>query len=192
MSKECIGKWVGRVCCAQSAPPPSFMWIILVCCWPNQITCEAVVNKVHSLGEERSSGLTLGKAAPFPSPPIHWCEGVGSLIGSLIFFKYTLLPPPLFFFYLLSNSRFLCSFGACPATCSVDQAVLELIEIRLPPSDSQLLGLSVCVTTTQLYFPFWFICCIVVLGVGSQALGMLGKSPTLWATRYFTVKRHTH
>ena len=37
----------------------------------------------------------------------------------------------------------------CPGTCSVDQAGLELTR-DLPASASQVLGLKVCATTTQL------------------------------------------
>ena len=37
------------------------------------------------------------------------------------------------FCFCFFETRFLCSFGACPGTHSVDQAGLELTEIRLPP-----------------------------------------------------------
>ena len=36
-----------------------------------------------------------------------------------------------FIFVLLFETGFLCSFGACPRTCSVDQAGLKLTEIHL-------------------------------------------------------------
>ena len=46
-----------------------------------------------------------------------------------------------FFFFLIFQDRVsLCSFGACPGTCSVDQADLELTEINLSLS----LGLKAC------------------------------------------------
>ncbi|CAO2639639.1 hypothetical protein LEMLEM_LOCUS24998, partial [Lemmus lemmus] len=43
---------------------------------------------------------------------------------------------------------FLCSFRACPGTCSVDQTGLKL---RDPPaSASQAMGLKTCTTTARL------------------------------------------
>ena len=37
-----------------------------------------------------------------------------------------------FFFFFFFETGFLCGFGTCPGTSSVDQAGLELTEIRLP------------------------------------------------------------
>ena len=48
------------------------------------------------------------------------------------------------------ETGFLCSFGACPGIHSVEQAGLELTEIHLPASVSQVLGLKACATTTRL------------------------------------------
>ena len=39
---------------------------------------------------------------------------------------------PFLFLLFFSETEFLCSFGACPGISPVDQASLELTEIRLP------------------------------------------------------------
>ena len=40
----------------------------------------------------------------------------------------------LLLLYCFSETGFLCSFGASPGTCFVDQTSIELTEIRLPLS----------------------------------------------------------
>ena len=52
--------------------------------------------------------------------------------GGFQFLGFFLL---LLFFVLFFKTGFLCSFGACPGTCSVDQANFELTDtcLSLPP-----------------------------------------------------------
>ena len=73
---------------------------------------------------------------------------------SLNLIYFTPLLRLLLFCFVLFDTGFLCSFGACPGTRSVDQGGLELKD--LPASASGVLGLKACATTAQ----FGTSCCI--------------------------------
>ena len=68
------------------------------------------------------SGCQSWRQVPFPVEPSH------------------LISPPQTLFSFVFRDRFLCSFGACPGTLSVDP----------PVSASRVLGLKVCATTARL------------------------------------------
>ena len=57
-------------------------------------------------------------------------------------------------FFFIFKTGFLCSFGACPGTFSVDQADPELTEIDPPVSAFRVLGLKARATIARHMFSF--------------------------------------
>ena len=100
----------------------------------------------------------LGFSSDLSRSP-HQCH-LWIMQGPAFGLKFTILYVIFIYLFIFPETRFHCSLGAGPGTCSVDQAGLKTHRY-MPASASQVLELKVCTTTAWLWFLFFvflFVC----------------------------------